>query len=320
MSDKHPLISVVVPLYNHEKYIQETIDSLISQTYPNIELIVIDDGSTDRSFATLLRLKKACEKRFHNVIFQTQKNQGAHLTLNKCISLAHGKYIYCIASDDVAKPRALEGLYNEMKTGRYSFVVGDNDMIDADSKRISWDDRRHPTAYGKGYKTFGSYLQSKKNVVDFASDEFGSYKSLLKRNYTTNGFLIKKEDFDKVGGYQKEAPLEDWYINLQLAKLGKFKFVNQVLLSYRWHDANIMRQKEKMAAAALQTIRYERNLVYASGNRDLIDMFNRQTTKIKHFIKLPPLVCLYIKKDLVQKELILQIMGLKRVLKNKKLP
>lgn len=104
------LVSVTISAYNHERYIEECIRSIIAQTYENIELLVIDDGSTDRTFEILQSLKPECEKRFVRVVFETQKNQGTKITGNKLIDMARGKYIFTIASDDVAKPHAIETL------------------------------------------------------------------------------------------------------------------------------------------------------------------------------------------------------------------
>ena len=64
MNSSLPLVSVIIPAYNHEKYVQETISSIIKQTYQNLELIVIDDGSTDNTWQEINNLKGICEKRF----------------------------------------------------------------------------------------------------------------------------------------------------------------------------------------------------------------------------------------------------------------
>ena len=86
---KLPLVSVVISAYNHENYIQETINSIIAQTYEKIELIIIDDGSIDLTFEKILEMENVCKERFINIIFKKQKNQGigttavsyTHLTL-----------------------------------------------------------------------------------------------------------------------------------------------------------------------------------------------------------------------------------------------
>ena len=140
---QEPLVSVLIPVYNHEKYVQDTINSIIKQTHKNIELIVLDDGSKDSSFEKIKELKEKCEKRFVNIHIGTKENEGMCATLNKMLDFSNGKYIYIIASDDLSKPDAIEKevLFLENNPD-YSLVVGDNEIIDGDSKRCYWDKKR----------------------------------------------------------------------------------------------------------------------------------------------------------------------------------
>ena len=184
-----PLISLLVPAYNHEKYIEETILSLIAQTYPNLELLVIDDGSKDNTFTVLKSLEGVCQKRFANVHFETQNNQGVGGTLNQLLEMAKGEYIYMIASDDVAKPHAIQTLYNLIK-GKPQYVLAfcDNEIINADSEVVNWDDKQNSISKGMGYATFWQYLVSEQKNIPSNPDEYGSYASLLHGNYIPNGY------------------------------------------------------------------------------------------------------------------------------------
>ena len=76
MNDNNPLVSVLIPAYNHEKYVQDAIKSIMEQTYQNIELIVIDDGSKDSTWQKIQDMKSECEKRFTRVHFETKQNEG----------------------------------------------------------------------------------------------------------------------------------------------------------------------------------------------------------------------------------------------------
>lgn len=282
-----PLISLLVPAYNHEKYIKETIDSLIAQTYPNLELIVIDDGSKDNTFAVLKSLEDVCHERFANVHFETQSNQGTCITLNRLIAQAQGEYIYIIASDDVAKPHAIQTLYNLIK-GKPQYVLAfcDNEIINADSEVVNWDDKQNSISKGMGYATFWQYLVSKQKNIPSNPDEYGSYASLLHGNYIPNGYLIRRAAILESGGYQKEAPLEDWYMHLQLSKIGKYAFMPEVLFSYRWHDSNTIKQSQKMADYALKTLKFERDKIYKTQNQELIELFDNNTIKRRVKLKL----------------------------------
>lgn len=110
--DQHKLISVVIPAYNHEKFVDKTIKSIINQSYDTIELIIIDDGSKDETWKIIQSFQEECEKRFKRVVFGTQTNHGTCYMLNKLISLAAGEYIYLIASDDMAKENTLDSVVN----------------------------------------------------------------------------------------------------------------------------------------------------------------------------------------------------------------
>ncbi|MDR3243838.1 MAG: glycosyltransferase family 2 protein, partial [Elusimicrobiota bacterium] len=125
----YPLVSVAIPVYNHEKYVSAVIDSIIAQTYGNIELLIIDDGSKDLSWEKVCQKREICIKRFKRIDFEKQENKGTCITLNKLLDKACGKYIYLIASDDLAKPNAIETFVIFLENNlQYAQVVGDNEI------------------------------------------------------------------------------------------------------------------------------------------------------------------------------------------------
>lgn len=281
MTNIFPLISIGIPAYNHEKYIQEAINSAIAQTYENLELVIIDDGSKDLTWQKICEMKEICEKRFKNVTFLTQNNQGTCITTNKLISLMNGEYYVVCASDDAFTPTLIEELYNAIKEDEnYVLAVGDAQAIDENSNFIQWQWGKSPC-----YKTFHDYFINECKHANF-DDKFGDYELLLKGNFIPNLGLTKMSAYKATGGYKKEAPLEDWYINLQLAKQGKFKFVNKVLSLYRMHATNTSKQKNKMSAIAKTTLNYEYNQVFNSNNEELKRKFTFATTQTKRIFKI----------------------------------
>lgn len=262
MSGNNSLISVLIPAYNHEKYVQETIKSIINQTYQNIELIIIDDGSKDSTWQKIQELKEKCEQRFPRVHFETKGNEGTCQTLNKLISLVQGEYVYIIASDDLAKPQAIEKEVNFLiEHQEYGLVVGDNEIIDSNSKRCYWDEKRN-NVYDKTnaeYKTFVEFLNI--NSPYFYNDKFGTYSTLYIGNYIPNGYMIRKSLFDIIKPFTKEALLEDYFLMLQLSKYCKFKFIDEVLFSYRWHDNNTIKNSEKINMYTQLTKQYEEKIL-----------------------------------------------------------
>lgn len=255
--NKEPLISVIIPAYNHERYVQDTIRSIINQTYQNIELIVIDDGSKDKTWDQLQQIRPECDKRFTKVIFKTKQNEGTCATFNQLISKASGEYIYIIASDDIALPSAIEKLYKAITENKYCLAVGNENFINKDGQIVGVDGNLdiQPTEQAL-YHNFCDLYKDRTGIDYFASTDFGSYRSLLQRNYIPNGSLADASALKKIT-FVKEAPLEDWFMHLQLAKYGKYKFVNEILFSYRLHGSNTISNKQHMLDMTAQTMQYE---------------------------------------------------------------
>ena len=254
-----PLVSVVIPAYNHEKYIQDTIKSIINQTYENIELIILDDGSRDLTSQKMSEIKPDCIKRFKRVYFQSKENEGISATLNKLTELSEGKYILTIASDDLAKPELVEKEVSFMENNpSYALITCNDEIIDSEGRLCYWDKKRN-IVYDKKkakYLTFADFLQ-KTSKVNFNSNEFGTYKTLYLGNYVPNGWMVRKDVFDKIGKYTKAAPSEDSWLMLQVSKYWKLKYLDEILFSYRWHENNTVKDNNVMSDVGIKTRTYE---------------------------------------------------------------
>ena len=317
MNGNEALVSVLIPAYNHEDYIQETIRSIISQTYKNIELIVIDDGSKDITWQKINELKAECEKRFTRVFFKTKTNGGTCETLNMLINEANGKYVYLIASDDLAKPNAIEKEVAFLESNsEYVLVVGDNEFVNSRSERIGWNRKQNAETMDKArFTTFGQFLKLKDD--DFIPEKFGSYDTFVIRNNVPNGYLVRTEALKSFGGFTKEAPLEDLYMHLQLSKIGKYKYIDEILFSYRWHDSNTVKRKEYMKNIIYQTRAYERKLLNRPGNEKWKEIFDNNICKIKIKFKIGDIFKYYSTKDLDYKKHIISIFGHDFIIKKK---
>lgn len=257
-----PLVSVLIPAYNHENYIQETIESIINQTYPNIELIILDDGSKDKTWEKITELKPKCENRFVKIHFETKQNEGTCITLNKLLKLSSGEFVYIIASDDLTKPQAIEKEVKFLQDNPdYALAVGDNEYVDSMGKQIFRTQKAFTSNIKNAkYKTVKEFLSSKLKI-DFLSDDFGSYKTLYKENYIPNGYLIRKNIFETIGNFTKNAPLEDFWLMLQISKYKKMKYIDEILFSYRIHDTNTIGNSTRMRELTTQTRNYEQKLL-----------------------------------------------------------
>ena len=276
---KNNLVSVLIPAYNHENYIQETIESIINQTYPNIELIILDDGSKDKTWEKITELKPKCENRFVKIHFETKQNEGTCITLNKLLKLSSGEFVYIIASDDLAKPQAIEKEVKFLQNNLdYALAVGDNEYVDSMGKQIFRTQKAFTSNIKNAkYKTVKEFLSSKLKI-DFLSDDFGSYKPLYKENYIPNGYLIRKNIFETIGNFTKNAPLEDFWLMLQISKYKKMKYIDEILFSYRIHDTNTIGNSTRMRELTTQTRNYEQKLLekYLTNhkNDELLKIYN----------------------------------------------
>lgn len=310
------LISVLIPAYNHENYVQESIQSIIDQTYNNIELIVLDDGSKDSTWAKINELQEVCEKRFSNVLFKTKQNQGSCETINQLIDLAQGEYVLIVASDDKLLPNAIEILHNFLSQNQdYSLAVGKNLIVDGEGKECYWDKNRE-NVYSKdeaAYLSFTDWLVDDARHVDFHSDDFGSYESLLKGNYVPNGYLIRKNIYEKIGRYTPAAPLEDWWLMLQVAKYAKLKYIDEPTFLYRWHGGNTMSNRERIKQIMRQTEKYELTLVEKSGPPEIKKIVKEflKTKDGKSLFKIPLLFELNEKDDGKKIRFIVKLLGSK---------
>lgn len=268
---QEPLVSVIIPAYNHEKYIQETVESIAAQRYQNIELLIVDDGSKDLTYNLLQLLQKKFQNRFVRFYVEHQENQGTCGTINKLLGLAEGKYIYLIASDDKACPECidLEAKFLE-RNPDYALCVGNNEFIDANSNKCYVDKSFSPKSnFEEGdFDNFVAYLEYFKEF-SFKSDAFGSYPNLFQGNHIPNGYLFRKNIFEKIGMFTKEAPLEDFWMMLQISKYWKIKYLDKILFSYRLHGANTSYQREKMLKMTLDTLKYEKKLLLSIPDEEL---------------------------------------------------
>lgn len=258
-----PLISVLMPAYNHERYVEAAIRSVMEQDFPRIELLVVDDGSMDGTWGVLQRLRGECERRFERVEMATQANQGTCGTMNRLCRAAKGDFVLVLASDDALLPGALRRLMDPMLTDvSIGVTVGRNELMDGGGRTCYWDTERR-TVYERSlavYETFDEFLKVATGVDAFG-DSFGDYRELLRLNHVGNGALLRKATLDRVLPFTKDAPLEDWWLHLQLAKLTHYRMVGARTFRYRWHDANNIKRSDRMDRFYHETLVWEERRV-----------------------------------------------------------
>lgn len=138
LNEMSELVSVIVPMYNHARYIQQCLDSVYNEDYPNIELIIIDDGSNDESVEVAKKWREYHQGKLHRFHIETQENRGICKTLNKLISLAQGEYILPLASDDYLLPGNVQLRINALSNHPdWLAVFCDTIVVDENNKLLS---------------------------------------------------------------------------------------------------------------------------------------------------------------------------------------
>lgn len=127
---KNNLVSIIVPLYNHVRYIEECLDSVLAQDLPNIELLLLDDGSSDDGFDVACRWKDRHGHRFARIHFDRQTNAGITRTFDRLIRRSTGRFILILASDDVLLPGSIAQRLDLFKDDGVMAVFGDATPID----------------------------------------------------------------------------------------------------------------------------------------------------------------------------------------------
>jgi glycosyltransferase involved in cell wall biosynthesis len=213
MNSNSPLVSVIVAAYNAESFIKQTLDSVLNQTYRNIEVLVVDDGSEDRT----AEIVAAIVQKSQRVILLQQSNKGVASARNLAIQNSRGAYIAPIDADDIWEHQKLEKQVQSMLEAEPS--VG---LVYTWSMLI--DEQSLPT---------GEYAK--------ATDEGEVYTKLLYCNFVANASspLIRRACLERVGYYncklkeQNGQGLEDWDLYLRLAECYQFRVVPEFLVGYR---------------------------------------------------------------------------------------
>lgn len=229
-----PLVTFVIPSYNHAPFVYESIKSVIEQDYQNIELIIIDDGSKDNSVQIIEQLIPDCHERFVRFEFRSRENKGLCATLNEALEWSQGEYFSPLASDDVAYPE------------KTSFLV--SKIINTDLSAVFGNIRR----VGEEKEVYNFPLYQ--NEYEF-EDLF-----LHKKLPPTPGVLLRTSDILDVGGYSEKVVLEDWYMWLKLTQRGKrIVSFDRVVSIHRRHDNNTVKDKELMHRAREEVIKHFSN-------------------------------------------------------------
>jgi len=207
--NSYPLVSIVVPSYNHASHIQECIESIVHQNYPNFELIVIDDGSKDKSPEILKSLQAK-----YDFTLEINKNQGLSKTLNRGFrDLAKGKYFTFCASDDKWFPEKL-------------------------SKQVAFLEENPDCAmvYGKAWyiDEEGKDIESKNNKPIFYKGGYIFNDLILQNFHPPVNYMLRASVVRDLGFYREHIWAEDFDMNLRIADKFPIGYIDEYLFYYRF--------------------------------------------------------------------------------------
>ncbi|NBC56698.1 MAG: glycosyltransferase [Bacteroidetes bacterium] len=207
-----PLVSIVLCTFNGEKFIKEQIESILSQTYTNFELIICDDNSTD---STAYILEGYAQKDDRIKLLMNNKKLGYIKNFEKGIAQTRGEYIALSDQDDI---------WNNDKILKLQTNIKDNCLIYSDSLIVN----RH-------LKPLGKKMSTKKNMI--STDNVLSF--CLENSVSGHALMFKKSLLNNLFPFPPQVP-HDWWISFNAALIGKVKYLDETLVQYRIHNNNAL--------------------------------------------------------------------------------
>lgn len=201
------MISVVLPVYNGEKYLEQAINSILNQTYKNIELVIVNDCSTDKSLEIISDFQK---KDARIKVINNRINQRLPKSLNIGFSECKGDYYTWTSDDNILFPDALEKLYNELQKSGADLIFSRCETIDSEGRKLG------------------------------ETDNYNNLNEIYYNNIVLACFLYKREIHDTLNGYDVTKFLvEDYDFWLRAYRQFNFIFTAEILYKIRFHENNL---------------------------------------------------------------------------------
>ncbi|TSD93134.1 glycosyltransferase [Skermania sp. ID1734] len=245
------MVSVVIPSYNHGRFVAHAIRSVAHQTYRNIEIVVVDDGSTDDSAKVIERTLN--ESDWAKATFVRQDNAGAHNALNRALELCSGRYIGILNSDDAYHPQRIERLHGVCATGGFPFAFS----------QIAFSELAVPPSDG---------IDHGAEQYQIWHDQLSRYPSLgfslvrLNGTWTSSNFFFTRDLLDRIGAFRDFVLVNDWDFVLRAVVDSEPALLAEQLLYYRRHENNTYvregtveaahREFSRVLASYFESVRY----------------------------------------------------------------
>ncbi len=232
-----PLVSIAIPAYRHAHFIEACLASVCAQTYPELEIVVLDDGSPDDTYEVAKRFLETHRNRFRRIVVERHENRGVSANSNACIASCQGEWVHLLGSDDLLYPEKVANIQQaiaEWQAPGLALVHADADFVDEDGQPVQRSGLLPRPEAGPQADAYRWIFMARHSIF----------------NPTV---ALHRESFLAVGGFDPELALEDIDCWLRLSARHAIARVPQVLASYRKHPGNTLRRRLRMLAAQFFT-------------------------------------------------------------------
>lgn len=220
MIEVRDIVSIIVPVYNVEKYIEQCLQSIFNQSYKNIEVIIVNDGSTDNSKSII---KKFCNK-YKNIIYIEQKNQGLSMARNRGLKEAKGNYIAFVDSDDYIDRNYIQDMYNEA-------IEKDSDIVICGYSKVC----------DNGTVIENDLCGGKKQGLYSGKDVAEAMLDIEIKGYAWNKLYKNNYNFRESMKFEKDKKIEDYYpVFRTIVSSQKVSIIKKSLYNYRQRETSIV--------------------------------------------------------------------------------
>lgn len=284
-----PLVSIILLCYNHERFVAEALESVYAQRYPRIELLVVDDASTDNSCQAVEKFLQ--DKRVEVPFIKLKENRGNCAAFNQALRRTTGKYIIDLAADDVLMPGRVEQQVFAFEQLGEDFGVVFSDVLLLNEQ-------------SGGIRTF--YRRNAEGELLQQVPEGDVYRHLLARQYISSpAMMMRKSMLEELDGYDESLSYEDYDLWVRSSRKYRYHFIDAVLTgkrlvqhSSRWqfyrkrgnrhlpstlkvcHKARQLNRTPEEDAALAVSVRYHLRLSVFTGNKEMAEAFYQLLQKI----------------------------------------
>jgi len=254
-------VSVLVPAFNHQEYIECCLESIAKSGYAPIEILVIDDGSSDDTYVRAVSWMENHAHKIKRVAIHQQTNQGVVRTLNTLVSMACGEYIALVASDDELEPNGIALRVSALQRhSEWLAVFGDCTMIDATGLQIA-----------------ASYLESTchAHFPALVNPRRIARELILRWSVSGPSMLARRSAYDPdvgAGLYDERLVVEDRDFYLRLLSINALGFIPERVARYRLHDLNTVALRNSIVTRDVVAAEWSSTKSFRGLNRCLLTL------------------------------------------------